>query len=219
MEAQSHTTTAAEKKKVQNSIVKGSTRTDVSEKAVASSTTSNEDESPGQPYQRERRNAISMQSHSGGQGLGKISEEPSTSAEERASLVKKEIHGSHSHLAEHSVPYRGTLFAMDPRNGYMDHHYPVVPDTENLRHNERDLYTSKCHFDLSDPLLHLLNLSQLPERAAQERENVTDQKMKKDIKESELKEVRSITGLALPSKMPGTGGSSRQSEKHPLALR
>ncbi|XP_058874722.1 transcriptional activator GLI3-like isoform X1 [Acipenser ruthenus] len=124
MEAQSHTTTAAEKKKVQNSIVKGSTRTDVSEKAVASSTTSNEDESPGQPYQRERRNAISMQPHSGGQGLGKISEEPSTSAEERASLVKKEIHGSHSHLAEHSVPYRGTLFAMDPRNGYMDHHYP-----------------------------------------------------------------------------------------------
>ncbi|MGH0147844.1 UNVERIFIED_CONTAM: hypothetical protein FKN15_050400 [Acipenser sinensis] len=124
MEAQSHATTAAEKKKVQNSIVKGSTRTDVSEKAVASSTTSNEDESPGQPYQRERRNAISMQPHSGGQGLGKISEEPSTSTEERASLVKKEIHGSLSHLAEHSVPYRGTLFAMDPRNGYMDHHYP-----------------------------------------------------------------------------------------------
>jgi len=50
--------------------------------------------------------------------------------------------------------------------------------------------------------------------------NVTEQKMKKDIKEFQLKEVRSITGLALPSKMPGTGGSSRQSEeKHPLVLR
>ena len=47
--------------------------------------------------------------------------------------------------------------------------------------------------------------------------NVTEQKMKKDIKEFQ---VRSITGLALPSKMPGTGGSSRQSEeKHPLVLR
>lgn len=59
----------------------------------------------------------------GGQGLGKISEEPSTSSEERASLIKKEIHGSISHLPEPSVPYRGTLFTMDPRNGYMDPHY------------------------------------------------------------------------------------------------
>lgn len=59
----------------------------------------------------------------GGQGLSKISEEPSTSSEERASLIKKEIHGSISHLPEPSVPYRGTVFAMDPRNGYMDPHY------------------------------------------------------------------------------------------------
>ncbi|KAL0619015.1 Transcriptional activator GLI3 [Plecturocebus cupreus] len=41
MEAQSHSSTATEKKKVENSIVKCSTRADVSEKAVASSTTSN----------------------------------------------------------------------------------------------------------------------------------------------------------------------------------
>uniref|UniRef100_A0A670JP67 GLI family zinc finger 3 n=1 Tax=Podarcis muralis TaxID=64176 RepID=A0A670JP67_PODMU len=42
MEAQSHSSTAGEKKKVENPIVKCSTRTDVSEKAVASSTTSND---------------------------------------------------------------------------------------------------------------------------------------------------------------------------------
>uniref|UniRef100_A0A2K6AYF7 GLI family zinc finger 3 n=1 Tax=Macaca nemestrina TaxID=9545 RepID=A0A2K6AYF7_MACNE len=41
MEAQSHSSMTTEKKKVENSIVKCSTRTDVSEKAVASSTTSN----------------------------------------------------------------------------------------------------------------------------------------------------------------------------------
>lgn len=41
MEAQSHSSTTTEKKKVENSVVKCSTRTDVSEKAVASSTTSN----------------------------------------------------------------------------------------------------------------------------------------------------------------------------------
>lgn len=81
-----------------------------------------EDESPVQAYHRERRNAITMQAQ-GGQGLSKISEEPSTSSEERASLIKKEIHGSITHLPEHSVPYRGTLFAMDPRNGYIDPHY------------------------------------------------------------------------------------------------
>ncbi|RMC05455.1 hypothetical protein DUI87_18648 [Hirundo rustica rustica] len=84
-----------------------------------------EDESPGQTYHRERRNAITMQPQ-GGQGLGKISEEPSTSSEERASLIKKEIHGSISHLPEPSVPYRGTLFTMDPRNGYMDPHYHLL---------------------------------------------------------------------------------------------
>ncbi|XP_051784794.1 transcriptional activator GLI3 [Erpetoichthys calabaricus] len=124
MEAQSHSTSTVEKKKAEHPIVKSSTRADVSEKAVASSTTSNEDESPRQPYNRERRNAIAMQPHSGGQTLGKINEEPSTSTEDRSPLVKKEIHGSLSHLAEHSVPYRGTLFTMDPRNGYMDPHYP-----------------------------------------------------------------------------------------------
>ncbi|XP_075683155.1 transcriptional activator GLI3 isoform X2 [Rhinoderma darwinii] len=122
MEAQSHNTTMSEKKKVEKSIVKTHTRTDVSEKAVASSTTSNEDESPGQTFHRERRNAIAMQPQ-GGHSLGKISEEPSTSSEERISLIKKEIHGSITHLHEPSVPYRGTVFAMDPRNGYIDPHY------------------------------------------------------------------------------------------------
>ncbi|XP_036285701.1 transcriptional activator GLI3 isoform X3 [Pipistrellus kuhlii] len=42
MEAQSHSSLTTEKKKVENSVVKCSTRTDVSEKAVASSTTSND---------------------------------------------------------------------------------------------------------------------------------------------------------------------------------
>ncbi|XP_069469401.1 transcriptional activator GLI3 [Ambystoma mexicanum] len=126
MEAHTHSASPTEKKKVANSIVKGSSRTDVSEKAVASSTTSNEDESPGQPYHRERRNAIAMQPQ-GGQGLSKISEEPSTSSEERASLIKKEIHASISHLHEHALPYRGALFAMDPRNGYMEPHYHPPP--------------------------------------------------------------------------------------------
>uniref|UniRef100_A0A8C6YX24 Uncharacterized protein n=1 Tax=Nothoprocta perdicaria TaxID=30464 RepID=A0A8C6YX24_NOTPE len=46
MEAQSHSSTATEKKKVENSIVKCSSRTDVSEKAVASSTTSNGEWAP-----------------------------------------------------------------------------------------------------------------------------------------------------------------------------
>ncbi|XP_059584638.1 transcriptional activator GLI3 isoform X4 [Alligator mississippiensis] len=158
MEAQSHSSTTTEKKKVENSIVKCSTRTDVSEKAVASSTTSNEDESPGQTYHRERRNAITMQPQ-GGQGLSKISEEPSTSSEERASLIKKEIHGSISHLSEPSVPYRGTVFAMDPRNGYMDPHYhpphlfpafhPPVPI--DARHHE-----GRYHYEPSPiPPLHV----------------------------------------------------------------
>ncbi|XP_060103653.1 transcriptional activator GLI3 isoform X2 [Heteronotia binoei] len=158
MEAQSHNSTTGEKKKVENPIVKCSTRTDVSEKAVASSTTSNEDESPGQTYHRERRNAITMQPQ-GGQGLSKISEEPSTSSEERASLIKKEIHGSISHLPEPSVPYRGTVFAMDPRNGYMDPHYhpphlfpafhPPVPI--DARHHE-----GRYHYEPSPiPPLHV----------------------------------------------------------------
>nr|XP_019814532.1 PREDICTED: transcriptional activator GLI3-like [Bos indicus]XP_019814533.1 PREDICTED: transcriptional activator GLI3-like [Bos indicus]XP_019814534.1 PREDICTED: transcriptional activator GLI3-like [Bos indicus] len=122
MEAQSQSSTTTEKKKVENSIVKCPTRPDVSEKAVASSTTSNEDESPGQTYHRERRNAVTMQPQIA-PGLSKISEEPSTSSDERASLIKKEIHGSLPHLAEPSVPYRGAVFAMDPRNGYMEPHY------------------------------------------------------------------------------------------------
>ncbi|XP_065439910.1 transcriptional activator GLI3 isoform X2 [Chrysemys picta bellii] len=158
MEAQSHSSATTQKKKVENSIVKCSTRTDVSEKAVASSTTSNEDESPGQTYHRERRNAITMQPQ-GGQGLSKISEEPSTSSEERASLIKKEIHGSISHLSEPSVPYRGTVFAMDPRNGYMDPHYhpphlfpafhPPVPI--DARHHE-----GRYHYEPSPiPPLHV----------------------------------------------------------------
>lgn len=126
MEAQAHSSTATERKKAENSIGKCPTRTDVSEKAVASSTTSNEDESPGQIYHRERRNAITMQPQSV-QGLNKISEEPSTSSDERASLIKKEIHGSLPHLAEPSLPYRGTVFAMDPRNGYMEPHYRLLP--------------------------------------------------------------------------------------------
>ncbi|KAM4705803.1 transcriptional activator GLI3 [Rhinophrynus dorsalis] len=158
MEAQSQSTTASEKKKVENSLVKGHTRTDVSEKAVASSTTSNEDESPVQTFHRERRNAITMQPQ-GGQGLSKISEEPSTSSEERASLIKKEIHGSITHLPEPSVPYRGTVFAMDPRNGYIDPHYhpphlfpafhPPVPI--DARHHE-----GRYHYEPSPiPPLHV----------------------------------------------------------------
>lgn len=49
MEAQSHSSTTTEKKKVENSIVKCSARTDVSEKAVASSTTSNGEQPRGSP--------------------------------------------------------------------------------------------------------------------------------------------------------------------------
>ncbi|XP_037693066.1 LOW QUALITY PROTEIN: transcriptional activator GLI3 [Choloepus didactylus] len=158
MEAQSHSSTTTEKKKVENSVMKCSPRTDVSEKAVASSTTSNEDESPGQTYHRERRNAIAMQPQSV-HGLSKISEEPSTSSDERASLIKKEIHGSLPHLAEPSVPYRGTVFAMDPRNGYVEPHYhpphlfpafhPPVPI--DARHHE-----GRYHYEPSPiPPLHV----------------------------------------------------------------
>ncbi|XP_072455215.1 transcriptional activator GLI3 isoform X1 [Notamacropus eugenii] len=158
MEAQSHSATTSEKKKVETPIAKCPTRADVSEKAAASSTTSNEDESPVQTYSRERRNAVSMQPQSG-QGLSKVSEEPSTSSEERASLIKKEIHGSMPHLTEPSVPYRGTVFTMDPRNGYMEPHYhpphlfpafhPPVPI--DARHHE-----GRYHYDPSPiPPLHV----------------------------------------------------------------
>ncbi|XP_063768247.1 transcriptional activator GLI3 isoform X2 [Eleginops maclovinus] len=125
METQSQASSAAEKKKRVETIVatKGSSaRNDISEKAVASSTTSNEDESSGTPYHRERRNAISSQAPRPDRT---ISEEPSTSTEERPSLLKKEMHGSLPHLPDHGLPYRGTLFTMDPRNGYLDPHYPT----------------------------------------------------------------------------------------------
>ncbi|XP_057178778.1 transcriptional activator GLI3 [Triplophysa rosa] len=126
METQSQTSSAAEKKKRVETIIatkSTSTRTDISEKAVASSTTSNEEDSSGSPYHRERRNAISGQTSVLGTSAGKLSEEPSTSTEERPSLVKKELHSSLPHLADHTLPYRGTLFTMDPRNGYLDPHY------------------------------------------------------------------------------------------------
>ncbi|XP_014905108.1 transcriptional activator GLI3 isoform X1 [Poecilia latipinna] len=130
METQSQASSAAEKKKRVETIVatKGSSaRTDISEKAVASSTTSNEDESSGTPYHRERRNAISSQAQTPGALDRTVNEEPSTSTEERPSLLKKELHGSLPHLSDHALPYRGTLFAMDPRNGYLDSHYPAPP--------------------------------------------------------------------------------------------
>ncbi|KAM9333225.1 transcriptional activator GLI3 [Pholidichthys leucotaenia] len=128
METQSQASSAAEKKKKVETIVatKGSlARSDISEKAVASSTTSNEDESSGTPYHRERRNAISSQAGMPGAPDRTVTEEPSTSTEERPSLLKKELHGSLPHLADHALPYRGTLFTMDPRNGYLDSHYPA----------------------------------------------------------------------------------------------
>lgn len=84
-----------------------------------------EDESPGQTYHRERRNAVTMQPQSV-QGLSKTSEEPSTSSDERASLIKKEVHGFLPHLAEPSISYPGAVFAMDPRNGYMEPHYHLL---------------------------------------------------------------------------------------------
>ncbi|KAJ8339460.1 hypothetical protein SKAU_G00362460 [Synaphobranchus kaupii] len=53
-----------------------------------------EDESPGPPYHRERRNAIAAQLSPTGPSMGKLNEEPSTSTDERPSLVKKETHSS-----------------------------------------------------------------------------------------------------------------------------
>ncbi|XP_047424112.1 transcriptional activator GLI3 isoform X2 [Mugil cephalus] len=128
METQSQASSAAEKKKRVETIVatKGSSaRSDISEKAVASSTTSNDESSGAPPYHRERRNAISSQAPAAGGPDRTVSEEPSTSTEERPSLLKKELHSSLPHLTEHALPYRGTLFTMDPRNGYLDSHYPA----------------------------------------------------------------------------------------------
>lgn len=82
-----------------------------------------EEESSSTPYNRERRNAISSQAQTPGALDRTVNEEPSTSTEERPSLLKKELHGSLPHLSDHALPYRGTLFAMDPRNGYLDSHY------------------------------------------------------------------------------------------------
>lgn len=82
-----------------------------------------EDDASGAPYHRERRNAISSQTTTPGALDRSISEEPSTSTEERPPLLKKELHSSLPHLADHALPYRGTLFAMDPRNSYLDSHY------------------------------------------------------------------------------------------------
>ncbi|KAF4075886.1 hypothetical protein AMELA_G00224040 [Ameiurus melas] len=129
METQSQASSTAEKKKRAETIVatkrSSLTRTEISEKAVASSTTSNEDENTSSPYHRERCNVISGQRPVPGQGSvsAKLSDEPSTSAEERPLLVKKELQTSLTYLPEHTLPYRGTLFAMDPRNSYLDPHY------------------------------------------------------------------------------------------------
>jgi hypothetical protein len=83
-----------------------------------------EDERLGTQYHhRERRNAISTQASTPGTPGSKLGEESSTATEERPPLVKKELHSSLPHLADHGLPYRGTLFAMDPRNGYLDSHY------------------------------------------------------------------------------------------------
>ncbi|KAJ4925347.1 hypothetical protein JOQ06_018079, partial [Pogonophryne albipinna] len=88
-----------------------------------------EDEHSGPHYHRERRNAISSHAPRGGGHDRTISEEPSTSTEERPSLLKKELHGSLPHLTDHGLPYRGTLFTMDPRNGYLDPHYRACLNT------------------------------------------------------------------------------------------
>lgn len=123
MEPQFQTSSSTEKR-MENVVGTNSapTRTDISEKAVASSTTSNEDDSSGSPYHLERRNTISAQTDVVNTS-GKVSEEPSTSTDERPPLVKKELQSSLHRLADHTLPYRGTLFAMDPRSGYLDPHY------------------------------------------------------------------------------------------------
>ncbi|NP_991291.1 transcriptional activator GLI3 [Danio rerio] len=123
MEPQFQTSSSTEKR-MENVVGTNSapTRTDISEKAVASSTTSNEDDSSGSPYHLERRNTISAQTDVVNTS-GKVSEEPSTSTDERLPLVKKELQSFLHRLADHTLPYRGTLFAMDLRSGYLDPHY------------------------------------------------------------------------------------------------
>uniref|UniRef100_A0AAV2L674 Uncharacterized protein n=1 Tax=Knipowitschia caucasica TaxID=637954 RepID=A0AAV2L674_KNICA len=99
-----------------------------------------EDESSGPPYHRERRNAISSEAPS---DRG-VTEEPSTSTEERSSHLKKELHSALPHLPDHALPYRGTLFAMDPRNGYLDSHYCTLkaPRLHLLHKDPNDCDTS-----------------------------------------------------------------------------
>ncbi|XP_060717457.1 transcriptional activator GLI3 isoform X2 [Tachysurus vachellii] len=129
METQSQASSTAEKKKRVETIMatkrSSLTQTEISEKAVASSTTSNEDENSSSPYHRDKRNVISAQLPVRGQGsvAAKMNDEPSTSTEEQPLLVKKELQTTLPYFHEHTLPYRGTLFAMDHRNGYLDPHY------------------------------------------------------------------------------------------------
>ncbi|KAJ8272716.1 hypothetical protein GJAV_G00092570 [Gymnothorax javanicus] len=125
MDGQSQTSSAVEKKKRLERIVgskRSSGRGDVSLKAVASSTTSNEDENPATLHHRERRNAIAA-----GATPNELREEPSTSNEERPLLVKTEVHSSLPHVPDYALPCRGMLFPMDPRNGYLDAQYSTSP--------------------------------------------------------------------------------------------
>ncbi|KAI5617063.1 transcriptional activator GLI3, partial [Silurus asotus] len=128
METQSQASSTAEKKKRVETIMAtkrfSQNRTEISEKAVTSSTTSKEDSSSCSPYHRERRNVIGGQLPVPGQSsvAAKLSDEPCTSTEMRPLLVKKELHTALPY-PEHTLPYRGTLFAMDPQNSYLDPHY------------------------------------------------------------------------------------------------
>ncbi|XP_027032444.2 transcriptional activator GLI3 isoform X2 [Tachysurus fulvidraco] len=129
METQSQARSTPEKKKRVETIVANKrsslTQTEISEKAVASSTTSNEDENSSSPYHRDKCNVISAQLPVRGQGsvAAKMNDEPSTSIEEQPLLVKKELQTTLPYFHEHTLPYRGTVFAMDHRNGYLDPHY------------------------------------------------------------------------------------------------
>lgn len=84
-----------------------------------------DDESSKSPYHQERHNVSRGQLPVPGQCLvaAKLSNESITSIEERPLLVKKELQTSLPYIPENTLPYRGTLFAMDPRNGYLDPHY------------------------------------------------------------------------------------------------
>lgn len=60
-------------------------------------------------------------------------------------MLKKEQHGSLPHLADHALPYRGTLFAMDPRNGYLDSHYRK---SASHKHKSRSLHFKMVNLKL-----------------------------------------------------------------------